>query len=335
MKKLLTFTAILLAFFLKIPAQNKPSIERIDRIRIAEAFRIGEKLQNKVWNNWGKAPFSLLLIADENEFLIRHPKPSEEFQSIGYDKLLKSEIFFRPRKFQKNFLATFPAFGTPLIIVGKAENTYVKTSTAWVFTILHEHFHQMQMSQTDYFTGVKALNLSRGDETGMWQLNYPFPYENQVVATEFKKLSELLSETFKTSSKRNRSAKLDNYLRARRNFAKMLNEDDYKYFSFQLWQEGIARYTQYKVMELAARKLKPGKEFRKLKDFTSFQKEAEKLLADTLNEMKNIDISQSQRIVFYPFGALEGLLLDKTKPDWQTDYFTRKFALEDYYPKTK
>lgn len=119
-------------------AQNKPSISQIDRIRIAEAFRIGKRLQDKLWTDWSKAPFSLLLVTDDHEFLIRHPKPSDEFMSIGYDKLLKSEVFWRPRKYQKNFLATFPAFGrTPVIVVGKAENTTDKTSTRWVFVVLH------------------------------------------------------------------------------------------------------------------------------------------------------------------------------------------------------
>ena len=124
MRKFLFIYLLFLTGTFQIFAQIKPSLPEIDRIRVAEAFRIGEKLQNKIWENWDKASFALLLITDEHEFLIRHPKPSEEFQSIGDDKLLKSEVFVRPRKFQKNFLATFPAFNrTPVIIVGKAENT--------------------------------------------------------------------------------------------------------------------------------------------------------------------------------------------------------------------
>ncbi len=31
-----------------------------------------------------------------------------------------------------------------------------------------------------------------------------------------------------------------------------LKPDDYKYFSFQVWQEGIARYTEYKFLEAMA-----------------------------------------------------------------------------------
>lgn len=334
MRKVLIFCVVIVAVSFQISAQNKPQISEIDRLRIAEAFRIGEKLQNKLWKNWDKSPFALLLIDDETEFLIRHPKPSDEFQSIGYDGLLKSEIFVRPRKFQKGFLATFPAFNiTPVIVVGKAENTYLKTSTPWVFTVLHEHFHQMQMSDSTYFSDVESLNLSRGDTSGMWQINFPFPYSKKEIGDQFKILSNLLRETYNTPTESERRQKLEQYLVKRKQFAESLNADDYKYFSFQLWQEGIARYTEYKLMELAAKKMKPSKAFKSLKDFTTFADEADKLFAATDKELKNINLSESERIVFYPFGAFEGFLLDKINPKWRDRYLTEKFAIETFYVK--
>lgn len=162
--------AILFSFVFSscVLAYAAPAIEQIDRIRIAEAYRIGEKLQDKLWQGWSKAPFGMLLITDEHEFLIHHPKPNAEFTFIGYDELLKSEVFVRPRKFHKNFLATFPAFGpTPVIVIGKAENTTDKTSSRWVFVVLHEHFHQLQYSRPGYFSDVNALGLNGGDQTGL------------------------------------------------------------------------------------------------------------------------------------------------------------------------
>lgn len=332
MKKAIAIV-ILFIFSAGIFAQTRPSIPEIDRIRIAEAFRVGEKLQNKLWTNWDKAPFSMLFVTDDHEFLIRHPKPSDEFYSIGYDDMLKSEIFVRPRKFAKNFLATFPAFGAvPVIVVGKAENTSDKTSTRWVFVVLHEHFHQLQYSQPTYFADVNALNLSRGDTTGMWQINFPFPYKKTEIAEKFKELSGLLVAAYQASGK-DAEKKLNDYLTARQNFAALLGEDDYRYASFQLWQEGISRYTQYRMAELAGRKIKPSKAFRALKDFTPFEKEADRLLNMTLDEMKRLDLTTWERTVFYPFGAIEGFLLDKINPKWRERYFIDKFALEKFYPE--
>jgi len=76
----------------------------------------------------------------EREFLIRHPQPSKDFTLIGYDSLLKSDVYFRKRVFGTNLLATFPAVGgVSTIVIGQAENTDKKTSTPWAVTVLHEH----------------------------------------------------------------------------------------------------------------------------------------------------------------------------------------------------
>ena len=184
----------------------------------------------------------------EFEFLIRHPKPSSDFTSLGYDAVLKSEVYYRRRTFPPYYLATFPAVsGSSIstIVVGQAENTSAKTSTPWVVTLLHEHFHQLQNSQPNYFADVNALNLSHGDQTGMWMLNYAFPYEREDVQQQFEAMSSALA-TALNSRKADRARSVRKYLEARRNFQQLVSADDNKYLAFQLWQEGIARYTEYK-----------------------------------------------------------------------------------------
>lgn len=327
MNRVFTIISVLI-IFVSI-SYSAPAIEEVDRIRIAEAYRIAEKLQDNLWDGWSTAPFGMLFITDEHEFLIRHPKPNNDFTSIGYDKLLRSEVFVRPRKFQKNFLATFPAFGsTPVIVIGKAENTTDKASTRWVFVVLHEHFHQLQYSRPGYFADVNALDLHGGDTTGMWQINYPLPYKDEKVAADFRRLTDLLSTAYQT---RTESA-FTQYVKTRREFAASLKPNDYKYASFQLWQEGIARYTQYKMADLAARKLKPSKAFRSLPDFVPFDQEAKRLHEMTIEEMRTLDLAKWERVVFYPFGAVEGLMLDRLDPGWRTKYFKQKFELERFYP---
>jgi hypothetical protein len=332
MRQILFCLSTLLLLGMATSAQDRPTIAEIDRVRIAEVYRIGEKLQDQLWTDWSTAPFGMLFITDDHEFLIRHPKPGDEFKSIGYDKLLKSEVFVRPRQFQKNFLATFPAFGHgPVIVIGKAENTSDKTSTRWVFVALHEHFHQLQYSRPTYYADVNALDLRGGDTTGMWQINYPFPYKDEFVSAKFRELTTLLLLAYEARPVTDKKEKLDGYLAVRRAFEKSLTSADYRYASFQLWQEGIARYTQYRMAELAARKLKPSKEFAALPDHTSFDTEAKRILKMTTDEMRNLDLAKWERTVFYPFGAIEGLVLDTVNPKWRDTYFSDKFALEKFY----
>ena len=195
-----------------------------------------------------QAPFAVLLVTDENEFLIKHPRPSNDFTLIGYDSLLNSDVHFRKRTQRTDFLATFPAVGgVSTIVIGQAENTTKKTSTPWVVTVLHEHFHQLQSYQPTYYPEVEALNLSRGDQTGMWMLNFAFPYTDARVKDQFSTLSKSLAEALQATKKSEFPAKLKAYIQARQVFRQMLSPDDYRYFSFQVWQEGIARYTEYRM----------------------------------------------------------------------------------------
>ncbi len=332
MKTGLAFVFLLLLSAHSLRSQQKPSLPETDRIRLAEAFRIGESLGNRVWSGWDKVPFAVLLVTPENEFLIRHPRPSQDFTLIGYDSLLKSDVYFRKRTQPTHFLATFPAVGgVSTIVIGQVENTSVKTSTPWVVTALHEHFHQLQDSQPNYYADVNALNLSGGNQTGMWQLDYPFPYSAPDVKQQFELLSRLLAETIQTEKQSEFSTKLATYLEARRKFEKMLSPADYRYLSFQLWKEGVSRYTEYRIAQLAAREFKPSKEFQALKDYSSFNDVADKIMKNILRQLTTIKFDESRREAFYPFGAGEALLLDRANPKWQSRYFVDKFYVDRYF----
>jgi hypothetical protein len=314
--------------------EAKPQIRDDDRVRMAEAFRMGEKLGDYVWKGWSKAPFAVLLVTPEHEFLVRHPKPSPDFTSIGYDPLLKSEVYFRKRVFSPHFLATFPAVGgVSTIVIGQPENTDAKTSTRWVVTLFHEHFHQMQDSQPDFYAEAHALGLARGDETGMWMLNFPFPYEKAEVKEAFSAMSRALAGALHSRRGKDFRSKLAVYLAARKRFQQLLPPDDYKYLSFQLWKEGVARYTEYRIAQLSAAHYKPSKEFASLKDFTPFADDARRTLEQVMTALEKMSLDKRQRTAFYPFGAAEALLLDRMNPKWQTRYFTEKFFLDKFFQR--
>jgi hypothetical protein len=201
--------------------------------------------------------------------------------------------------------------------------------------VLHEHFHQLQDSQPNSYAETEALNLSHGDQTGMWMLNYAFPYDSPEVKHQFSILSRSLVEALQAKNKPAFSTRLAAYLAARQQLQKMLSLDDYKYFSFQLWKEGLARYTEYRIAKLAGQKYKPGKQFRALKDFRSFGAVADQILSATIKELFTLRLEDSRRVAFYPLGAGEGLLLDRANPKWQSHYFVDKFYVEKYFGTAK
>lgn len=316
--------------------QEKPALREIDRVRLAEAFRLSEQLGDELWAGWSKAPFAVLLVTPEKEFLIRHPRASEDFTSLGYDALLKSEVYYRDRKFSTNLLATFTAVGgISTIVIGQAENTASKTSTPWVITLMHEHFHQLQDFQPGFFKETEALNLSGGDQTGMWMLNYPFPYTTPDVSRQVSVLTRLLLEAMDAKTDALFSSKLASYLEARQALKKMLSADEYKYLSFQLWKEGIARYTEDRVARWAAEKYQPTRAFRELKDFKTFAAVADQVRKGTVHELSTLKLEEYKRVAFYPIGAAEGLLLDRANPKWRTRYFAEKFDNDKYFHATR
>lgn len=333
LKIFLIFFALFLATK-NIYSQTDTSDLRIsDKIRIAEAVRMSEESGDNVWINFSKTPFALLLVTNENEYLFYHPSPSEDFISLGFDSITGCDIFTRERIFSNNMLATFPAvYGVSTIVVGQPENTS-RSSLDWTITLLHEHFHQMQAAQPDYYDSVNSLDLSGGDETGMWMLNYDFPYDDQNVSEQYSKLTQYAKDVYLSEDSVTFSISLEKYLEEREKFKSQLNEKDYRYFSFQLWQEGIARYIEIKFAEILKNDFTFSQSFTGITDYVSPDSFYVNIIDKLLNRADAQSLSSDKRNCFYTLGALEGLILDKANPGWKDKYFTEKFFIENYYKK--
>jgi hypothetical protein len=309
-----------------------PVLAAADRVRIVEAFRLADTFGDSLWPGWSAVPFAVLLVTPKQEFLFRHPHPSRDFVRVLDDLSLGGAVYSRTRVFPPTFLATFPAVsGVTTVVVGQAEQTG-KTSTEWVLTLLHEHFHQLQMSAPGYWTGVDALGLARGDTTGMWMLNYPFPYDSADVQRRFQsawsRLRAAVGGDGSNSAGGASGASAMSALRSSLDSLRAgLGADDYRYLAFQIWQEGVARYTEYAMAERAARSFAPSAKFLALPDQESFAVVAARLrrgiLADSV-----LALGARRRVAFYSFGAAAALALDATGAAWRRNYFIAGYALD-------
>lgn len=312
--------------------ENMPYLSEIDRVRLAETFRLGAYVQEALWPGWKEAPFAVLLVTPEHEFLVRHPQPSEEFEDLGYDRLLKSRVYCRETQFPTNLLATFPAVnGLSTIVVGQAENTFVKTSTPWVATLLHEHFHQWQDSQPGIYAEMAALGLSRGDQTGMWMLDYPFPYTDPEVNAAFSNSAQALVAAYGAVETPEFAERLMACQAARQRLRQAVSEEDYRYLQFQLWKEGVARYTELLVAVTASGFSGPRSAFTSLPDYTPYTRVATDIQEGIFRALSEKSLEQAQRGLFYAYGAAQALVLDFAQPDWQQRYLQEKFCLDPYF----
>jgi hypothetical protein len=308
--------------------QSEPFIRHEDRIRIAEAFNIAEKYCDEVWPGWGEVPLSLIFLTKDHEFLIHHPNPTPDFQSIGYDSLLNAEVRFRDRVFPEKLLAAFQAVNNESsILMGTPEITGRSTS-AWTITLLHEHFHQLQYFQPEYFEKSKSLDLARGDTTGMWMLNFGFPYEEPEVTEQFQKLSKQLLELIQNRENPDKEA-IKDYLINKESFRELIDEENYRYMQFQLWQEGVALYTEWKLLEaILDDEFQPSPEFMDLDDYTSFDTLQQQIYQRITRQLENMNMPQWKRVSFYAFGAGEALVLDQWKPGWREHYLEHMFEMD-------
>jgi hypothetical protein len=168
-------------------AAHVQTISVDDTVRVAEFYRLAPQIEDNIWPGWSKVVDPLLLITPTAEFLTHFPSPPKEFKPTN------DGFLTRPRQFPPSLQATFPAFGPPSVIaIGQPSLTASKTSTPWEIVVMHEHFHQLQNAQAGYSQAVAALGLSHGDQTGMWMLNYPFPYTNAGVVRTFAELRDQL-----------------------------------------------------------------------------------------------------------------------------------------------
>jgi hypothetical protein len=297
-----------------------------DRVRLAEARRLADRLGERLWPGWGRTPFPVLLVGDSTEVLVGHSRPTGDFVRLADDPALGGEVRARPRRFSPTLLATFPAVGgIPTVVVGSAGATG-KSSTAWVLTLLHEHFHQWQYSQPDYYPGVSRLDLAQGDTTGQWMLDYPFPYDSAPVQRAMRSLAAALARALEAQPNDRRVA-LGNAVAARDTLRSRLTDADYRYLEFQLWQEGTARFIEYAAARAAAGAGQPSAAFRMLPDYESYDTAAERARRTLQRELEQLDLPRQRRIAFYPVGAAVAMVLDRTRPDWKRAYGRRPFAL--------
>jgi hypothetical protein len=328
LRKLLLSFLVLFAITASLCAA--PRLPEKDRIRLAETYRFADSLGNNLWKDWNTIPFPILLITTDTEFLLRHPSPDTSFTKSGYDSLLKTEIYARPRVFPPNLLASFPFDGVPTTVIGEAENTESKTSTPWMITLLHEHFHQLQDAQPGYFDQVKALNLSGGDMTGMWMLNYPFPYDSASVQAGFDKLKVALGDAV-TAPDSSFAAKFADYCKIRRDFMSSLREPDRKYMSFQLWQEGVARYTELRVAQWGETHYTPSEAFQKLEDYAPIANTANLQFQILQRACYKIPLGGLQRMSFYIIGCAEAYIINRADPVWMNRYFSPMLTLDHFF----
>ena len=281
------------------PAAAQRAIPASSASVIADAAHLMDRVAEELWPGWGAAPSQFLLVTDSIEFFLRAPQTGEV-------------TWQRPRIFPPTFLATFPAVGgIPTIVIGTPERTQLPRER-WILTALHEHFHQFEYTRPDYYSRLAALGLARGDSTGMWALNFPFPYDSAPIAAAVHRWAVALHEAL-AAPESGLQAATGRARDAKSALDALLAPDDRKYLDFQLWQEGVPRWMELAGARAGARAglITP--------EALAWQEH--RLLSD----LDGVDLVAQHRVVVYSLGAAVAELREREGKDWRKSYFERMF----------
>ncbi|HCX20949.1 MAG: hypothetical protein CMB80_20410 [Flammeovirgaceae bacterium] len=310
--KSILFTFITLCGSIYIANQAPARVVKL----IDLADQLKTEFANNYWSEWSQMDMPLLLVGDEREFVFNSEVKDSTFEVNNTNNASRASTF------NKHFLATFPLLNSkPTIVVGTPENTN-KTPEAWTVTLLHEHFHQLQMNHPNYYSAQKALNLDKGDQTGMWMLNHPFPYEDEKVNLQMKKMAINLT----SSGSMDPSIVLQNHKKEKAALHEIIGDEHYKYLNMQLWQEGYARFIEIEITNDWL------DHFDEIKQDQFTKIEIENLVNEQQEQiiihLKQSSPKELKRVYFYALGAAEASLISKTNRNWKQEYFENLFTTD-------
>lgn len=329
----------LVAFLLLCPvaashaAESTPSARHL--MLIDSARDLAAEVGAEVWPSWSEALFELLLVGDDREVLFGReslptgfePLLGEPWQDSTAVRSLRG-IGARAPVFPVRLLATMPAFGLPPTIVMGVPEATERTATQWILVLLHEHFHQWQMRDQDYFEATAELALApAGDATGRWMLDYPFPYAEPAIAGVFERLSGELAALLRRSASEDIAVDSDEFWSGYRSWLATLEAGDARYLEFQLWQEGVARFVELRLAEAASARWRLPSALVADGGFEDFGVAACAAWERLFAQLESPDLAAQQRVAFYAFGAGLALLLDRTDAEWKSRYEAPRFSL--------
>lgn len=318
----ITFAAILLA----LPLAADVATQHL--VRLNESFRIAEVLGPRVWPGFTAQESPVILIDGELEYLLNSQDGAEGFTATT-QTFRGRTVFSRPRIFPPGLQASFPAIGRPTVVIGTPEGT--KTEPAiWTIVVLHELFHVYAFSHGEV-EKVSSLAIGPANDS-QWQLSYPFPYTDARIRRAMHETGRGLYRCIESDNGLpDESNVADEAVRTLGDLLDALypGSKNYAYLKFVVTKEGVARYFEYRIAELAARDYHPTAAYASLDGDGAFTRAWESYYKPMPFQIKQLGNASQSRNEFYNFGLGMALVLDRIEPDWQKKYFDAGVWLDD------
>lgn len=288
------------------------------RTMIRDTREIVSHSGDGIWPDYSRISIPVQLIEPTREVLFCG-RPAKGFRRLPIDKMTGCNMQVRNRQLPVDLAAATDLDGQPVIQIGLPD-ALESSRSEWIVTLLHETFHQYQASLPGYLNAVSAAGRSLGQQGTQWILSYPFPYADPKVAAAFADMNgRALAFLANQRPDQNRELAVA-YLAARRSAQTAAGEAAWSYYEFQVGQEGVARWSELKLAQIAGRTDK---------GVAAVAADRWAALSTSLRAMNDQGLSVWKRGSFYVLGAVEAEMLDRLAPAWQDHYVRRPFSIGD------
>lgn len=298
----------------QIPLTGVLSLE--DRQHLSRSFAVIDEHKSHIWPNWVDTPKDIVIQNEKYRMEIKSSPISDA--SNRYWAFQFNRIHISQKKRTITPVHTLALEGkNPQIIVSR-EFFEQAPRAFWLGTLAHEHFHQWQMSRSNYFDAVTKLSINNNYSNCGWMIDYPFPFHQDAVGKILIELSSL--HRLKDVEPKQ---KMDIIHRSLNQLKTILSKEEWDYVAFQIWQEGIARYVEYTFLNELLQK-----EQRRNPQDGSMTAQLQTYISHLFEPATSIAFPMNREI-FYRIGLGIGLVLEQQKEgsNWKEIYANHPISL--------
>jgi hypothetical protein len=286
------------------------------RAMIRDGAQIVAAQGDGVWPDLSATPVVVQLVERDREVAFC-AAPIETFVMIGPDDTTGCLMQARPRDLPTDIAGATFLGDQPVIQIGAPEALEASRAD-WTVLLLHEAFHLYQYRLPGYQEAVDQTGRALGASDISWILGHDFPYADPAVGDAFRELHTRALTFLAAQSDADIARAVAAYVVARAAAEAAVGPGDWPYYEFQVGQEGVARWSELRLAQMAGREDA---------EIAAVAAEQWAGLAVSLRAINDQGLAIWRRSSFYVLGAVEAEMLHRTSPGWQDAYRRAPFSM--------